>query len=138
MSQLSLDVISHYIITVQGNHYPITSDKEKKLQFASGSDMFMTQEGVQVKVSNIAEILPKQKYFETYPQKQTDAHQPYTETKTMSWDEIINSASSVSHIEAMIRGFKKSNKNPNHSLLKRMEVRLRELNEPKNTITNNA
>lgn len=76
---LSTEVITHYIITVQGSHYPITAEREKVLQTALNTDMFRTQEGVLIKVSNIVEVIPSTKYAELYPEKQSQTYgQPYS------------------------------------------------------------
>lgn len=76
---ISTQVKTHALITIQGAHYMVDEATNQKLYTAGLNDMITTDDGVKIKVSNIAEVLPLDQYKKAYPQKQVYNYgQPYT------------------------------------------------------------
>jgi len=83
MKQLTTDVITHYVVTYTGVHYPLTSTQELSLKGMTLQDR-ITLDNNTIFVKNIADILTKEKYEETFPDKQQrGAYQPYTNTEDL-------------------------------------------------------
>jgi len=75
---ISTQVKTHAIVTIQGAHYLVDTTTNNKLYSAGLNDMITTDDGVKIKVSNIAEVLPLTEYKKAYPKKQVyDYGQPY-------------------------------------------------------------
>lgn len=63
---------SFYIITYSKVHHKITQEQKDKIMDAQFTRMNMP-DGSVVSNSNISDILPESKYFETYPDKRPDS-----------------------------------------------------------------
>lgn len=81
-----------YAITFSGAHHVISEETANNILQASNDDRVEFDDGSLVKVSQISEVMPSDKYEETFPQKVgSDMHQPYSdplEVPQLSWDEI--------------------------------------------------
>jgi hypothetical protein len=67
--EISTDVKSHVIITMQGGHYFINERLNTQLEKMSLDDMLTTPDGAQIKVSTIVEVIPTSQYYDQHPEK---------------------------------------------------------------------
>lgn len=67
--EISTNVKTHVIITMQGGHYFINERLNTQLEKMKLDDMLTTPEGAQIKVSTIVEVVPISSYYEQYPEK---------------------------------------------------------------------
>lgn len=89
--EISVDVYSHVIITMQGNHYFINERLNAQLERMSLDDMLTTPDGVQIKVSTIVEVLPASRYYEQYPDKKPAQRLPSTkDLPGISWNDMAS------------------------------------------------
>jgi len=97
---------------MNSSHIEIAKERGEKLQDASLSTnppkMFKI-DGVVHAASSIVFIGSMSKYKEQFPDEiSTDTHQPYIKLPPVNYEQLINYAIKISHIDAMLRGFDKS------------------------------
>lgn len=89
--EISTDVRSHVVITMQGSHYFINERLNSQLERMSLDDMLTTPDGVQIKVSTIVEVLPASRYYEQYPDKKPAQRLPSTkDLPGISWNDMAS------------------------------------------------
>lgn len=110
-------MISHYVLTYSGIHYPVTYDQFVVIANLRDGDKVELAGNIIFK-KNISDIATVEKYEEAFPNKFTrGAHQPYwnEEREGLSWEEIkklpgggfnevFNKAKYLSHLKALGRG----------------------------------
>jgi hypothetical protein len=61
----------YYIITMSKSHHEIT-EEQKKLLMSTNATQFELKDGSIVKLNTISEVLPEDKYFQTFPDKRPE------------------------------------------------------------------
>lgn len=118
--EITTDVKTHVIVTMQGGHYFITERLNKQLEQMSLDDMLVTDEGVQVKVSTIVEVLPIEQYYTQYPSKRPEPRVPHIDElnlddlPAMGWEAVAGAdypsysrGRRIRALQAMIKGVEK-------------------------------
>jgi len=81
MTYLNTNVYTDVIITYTKISHFITSEEEVKLRTISLGTQIILKSGERVATSNIADIIPIKKYYETFPDKK-----PISELKSFNFD----------------------------------------------------
>ncbi len=93
---------THYIITYTGSHYGITAQQENKLQTMKSTSK-LDIDGNTVIVSSIAEVMTREQYYKTFPDKRPPSLDIYKDQEGMGMEGII-SASRKDALKGLFKG----------------------------------
>ena len=106
MTNLSSNLTSHVIITHSGGHYFITNQQNEKLRFIGANDYFEVSDN-KIKGSSIAEVMTREKYYETYPQKEVLNYNAISRSNFV-YPDFRSEQLSHNGLLAMIKGIKRA------------------------------
>lgn len=104
-SQLSKEIKTHIVITINKNKYFITSQQEIFLRTAEMRDSIYTDKGM-FKVHQITEILPIEEYYNNNPEERPQ-YDNYPKISLPATMKNFTPARHKKAIDCMAKGFKK-------------------------------
>lgn len=97
--------MNYYIITMSKAHHKITEQQKNNLMRAEASQVEL-EDGSIVKINSIAEIIPENKYFQTFPDKRPAEERNYFEGNAREYNAQIRKPTKHAR-ELMQKGFVK-------------------------------
>lgn len=101
--------MKYFIITMSKNHHEITQEQKESLMRVDASQVELS-DGSIVKINSISEILPEEKYYQTFPDKRptetrNDFEEKYSQYSRSGSDQIRKPTKRAR--ELMLEGMKK-------------------------------
>lgn len=102
MNEITINPLTHAIITYSKSHYLINAEQNEKLKQLDGSSL-LDIDGSQIAVRNIAEIMSIKKYYETYPDRKPQIKVNQFE----KYESVIQQPIGRNGLASMIKGLKR-------------------------------